>query len=156
MFLCFDVAHAIIVCLLMRGLLQVSGIQSVKYHIIFVLCSDVVVKYCLLYLVLYLVANHCGFDLLHNVRLFMDYAYTMRGVGSMAMTICTVSKIDIMATSVPLFSLVNATGISNCSKDIVEESCVVHQADVSFNNQKGATACSTGLHIDVASTTAAL
>lgn len=74
----------------------------------------------------------------------------------MAMIICTVSKIDIMATSVPLFSLVNATGISNCSKDIVEESCVVHQADVSFNNQKAATACSTGLHIDVASTTAAL
>ena len=107
-----------------------------------------------------LVANHCGFDLLHNVRLFMSYAYTMRGVGSMAKiisrTVCTVSKIDIMATSVPLFSLVNATGISNCSKDIVEESCVVHQADVSFNNQKAATACSTGLHINVASTTAVL
>ena len=82
-----------------------------------------------------LVANHYGFDLLHNVQLFMSFAYTMRGVGSMAMiicTVCTVSKIDIMATSVPLFSLVNATGISNCSKDIVEESCVVHQADVSL------------------------
>ncbi len=72
----------------------------------------------------------------------MSYAYIMRGVGSMAMNMHWhrmqfwpgqfASVIDIMATTVPLFSLVNATGISDCSKDIVEESCVVHQANVSY------------------------
>lgn len=40
------------------------------------------------------------------------------------------SKRLVMATAVPLFSLVNATSFSNCSEDIVEESCVVHQANV--------------------------
>ena len=40
----------------------------------------------------------------------------------------------IMASSVtaPLFLLSNATSISNCSEEIVEESCVVQQAGVSL------------------------
>ena len=57
----------------------------------------------------------------------------MRGVGSLLWQHYSESVLisSIMAGSVAIFSLSNATSISHCSEDMVEESCVVHQADVS-------------------------
>ena len=61
------------------------------------------------------------------------YIHNGGGVNAHAQYCSSVQSANelIMATSVPFFSLVNATSFSNCSRDIVEESCVVHQADVS-------------------------